>query len=237
MSHKRVRHIDCVELSPAVIEAADSFRPWNDNPTADPRVHIEVADGRHFLASSASVYDLIIVDPVDPPVCNLYTREFYRIARAALADKGLMVQWIPLFRLDQSQFRSLIATFLDVFPTTSLWHDGTSILLIGTAQSSLPIDATEFTRAASQPAVVASLRRVGSPSAVPTERYLSNRDSPLENNVRLLRPLLLELGQIRLKQLRGEPAAAEAALQDLLDNGRLQPADLELLAPFHGNDR
>jgi len=294
VSHKRVRHIDCVELSPAVIEAADSFRPWNDNPTADPRVHIEVADGRHFLASSASVYDLIIVDPVDPPVCNLYTREFYRIARAALADKGLMVQWIPLFRLDQSQFRSLIATFLDVFPTTSLWHDGTSILLIGTAQSSLPIDATEFTRAASQPAVVASLRRVGSPSAalllstyicgpvvlqrftegarlatddhpwleyralidgpggrtsqadnlatvldlaVPTERYLSNRDSPLENNVRLLRPLLLELGQIRLKQLRGEPAAAEAALQDLLDNGRLQPADLELLAPFHGNDR
>ena len=73
--------------------------------------------------------------------------------------------------------------------------------------------------------------------AVPTERYLSNRDGPLENNVRLLRPLLLELGQIRLKQLRGEPAAAEAALQDLLDNGRLQPADLELLAPFHGKDR
>jgi spermidine synthase len=164
-SHADVKLIDCVEISPGVVAAHRRFSLWNHSPENDPRVTIHLADGRHFLKSRPGMYDVVTVDPVDPPVCNLYTVEFYQIARRSLRPGGLMVQWVPLFRLSDGHFRSLLATYTAVFPQATLWYDGTSVLLIAHADRPLTIDPVVFSQRASEPSVRYSLEMIGAPDA------------------------------------------------------------------------
>ena len=163
-SHQETSRIDCIEISPGVVNAHHRFSLWNDLPLKDPRVEVHVADGRHFLKAHPKIYDVVTVDPVDPPVCNLYTLEFYQIARASLRPGGLMVQWVPLFRLSDSHFRSLLATYTAVFPQATLWYDGTSVLLISHPDRPLEIDLNAFYDRSAQDKVRYSLEMIGGPS-------------------------------------------------------------------------
>jgi spermidine synthase len=56
----------------------------------DPRVHIQVADGRAFTQQHPGEYDIIIMDMTDPygPSRMLYTREFFRIVKRAFRDSN-----------------------------------------------------------------------------------------------------------------------------------------------------
>jgi len=163
-SHTQVGQLDCIEISPGVVNAHTRFSFWNGTPTDDPRVKVHIADGRRFLHAHPHTYDVVTVDPVDPPVCNLYTFEFYRIARASLRPNGLMVQWIPLFRLSPTHFRSLLATYIAAFPNATLWYDGTSVLLISHPNQPLEIDQPAFVERAGEESVATSLRLIGGPS-------------------------------------------------------------------------
>jgi spermidine synthase len=42
--------------------------------------------------------------------------------RRVLAPGGLYCQWIPLYQLSEPEFDSIAASFLDVFPRTTLWR-------------------------------------------------------------------------------------------------------------------
>jgi len=42
--------------------------------------------------------------------------------RGVLAQGGLYCQWIPLYQLSEPEFDSIAASFLDVFPHTTLWR-------------------------------------------------------------------------------------------------------------------
>lgn len=137
-AHDSVEHIDSVELSPHVVEAAGYF--WtNNNVIADPRVRMIVDDGRNFVVASSSIYDVIELEPPEiftAGVINLYTRDFYRDAVARLAPDGLLIQWLPVGEAPLEQERMLFRAFTDVFPHTSVWRqleDG-PLLLVGSRQ-------------------------------------------------------------------------------------------------------
>jgi len=88
----------CVELLPEVVQAADRFR-GNLGVAHDDRVEIRLADGRHELLRSVESWDLITLEPPPPSaagVVNLYSREFYELARRRLAPGGMVAQWWPL---------------------------------------------------------------------------------------------------------------------------------------------
>src|SRR5262249_6514236 len=82
------RTIDVVELEPAVVEAARLFADVNHEPDRNPRVRLHTGDGRNFLAQSRDRYDVIISEPSNPwitGVSNLFTREYFALARKRLA--------------------------------------------------------------------------------------------------------------------------------------------------------
>ncbi len=64
-----------------------------------PNAHIVIDDGRRFLERSEQRYDVIVIDPPPPvPAAGsslLYSREFYTLAKAHLAPKGILAQWLP----------------------------------------------------------------------------------------------------------------------------------------------
>src|SRR5262249_28064352 len=124
--HPEVRQLDCVELSPQVRQTAAYF--WtNDGVLQKPQGRLLVDDGRSCLPRTRERYDVITLEPPDiytAGVVNLYTEEFYRLARRALTDDGLVCQWIPVGEMGDEEARMLVRAFQDVFPETTLWEQG-----------------------------------------------------------------------------------------------------------------
>jgi predicted membrane-bound spermidine synthase len=113
----------CAELLPAVVRLVDRFKGNYDVGT-DPRIDIRISDGRHLLLRDETPYDLITLEPPPPiaaGIVNLYSRDFYELCRERLAPNGLMAQWIPLMTQSDADMRSLVRSFIDVFPHVALF--------------------------------------------------------------------------------------------------------------------
>jgi spermidine synthase len=110
---------DGVELLPEIVQLHRYFEPENalgDHPGA---FRMLVADARRFARACPNQYDVIVADlfhPARDGAGFLYTVEHFTALRARLAPGGLCCQWLPLFQLDESTLRVIVATFLKVFP-------------------------------------------------------------------------------------------------------------------------
>jgi spermidine synthase len=126
LQHPSVEHVDCVELSPGVIEAAEYFEQTNRRSLHDPRVALHITDGRNYLLTSKDRYDVIRLDPPElhtRGVVNLYTREFYELARDHLAPGGVFSIWVNIAMTPEEDMQHLVRTVLEVFPHVTVWHD------------------------------------------------------------------------------------------------------------------
>lgn len=122
------------ELLPEVLEATALFQ-GNYGVGAEPRVDKRLRDGRHELLASEQKYDLITLEPPPPSaagIVNLYSRDFYELASMRLKHQGLVAQWWPLPTQNDEESRSLVKSFIEVFPYANAWttelHE---VLLIG----------------------------------------------------------------------------------------------------------
>lgn len=116
--------IDLVDISDAVFRMSEFFQAVNDSILDDPRVRTVVMDGRAWLRRTTSLYDVITLEPMPPTFSgmnNLYSREFYQLAKAKLNPGGTIAQWLPMHLLTPEQTRSIAATFIETFPNSVLW--------------------------------------------------------------------------------------------------------------------
>ena len=132
-----VKTIEIVDIEPASRDAAALFEPENRGVLADPRTRFLVADGRNALLARPKTFDVIISDPSDVWVAgvgNLFTREFYELARSRLRPGGVVVQWFHTHALPLELMKVIVATFRRVFPDASYWRPNRGdIILVGTA--------------------------------------------------------------------------------------------------------
>ncbi|MGD0347072.1 MAG: fused MFS/spermidine synthase [Terracidiphilus sp.] len=93
LKHPTIESLDYVELDPALIGMAQQYFPAQTAVFhSDPRVQLQLVDGRRYLSETSKKFDVIIVDVPDPQTAQLnrfYTVEFFRLARAHLAPNGL----------------------------------------------------------------------------------------------------------------------------------------------------
>ena len=94
LQHASLERIDYVELDPAILDLARTYFPKEWAPAqANPRVRIHMTDGRLFLKTTASAFDVILVNLPDPQTAQLnrfYTLEFFREAAEKLAEGGIL---------------------------------------------------------------------------------------------------------------------------------------------------
>jgi spermidine synthase len=133
-----------VELSRAIVGLSDLFADVNEKVHLNPDVVLVTDDGRNYLVRNPEKrFDVITLEP-PPPVlagmANLYSLDFYKLAKSRLTDDGVVVQWIPLHTQNNEDTRMLIATFLKAFPNSSLWwtESGETLILGRMSDSSLP---------------------------------------------------------------------------------------------------
>jgi spermidine synthase len=157
----------CVELLPEVVQAADRFR-GNFGVAHDDRVEIRLADGRHELLRSAESWDLITLEPPPPSaagVVNLYSREFYELARRRLAPGGMVAQWWPLPTQNLEDSRSLVRSFVDAFPHVSVWTTEVHEMLLVGSMEPVTLDTARIAARFARPGVASALAEVGVGSA------------------------------------------------------------------------
>ena len=105
--------VEAVELVSEVIEASEYF-------VARPeRLEIVAADARRYVRAATERYDVIVADNFHPARSGsgaLYTVEHFAAVRERLAADGVFCQWLPLHQLDATTLRSIVRTFLAVYP-------------------------------------------------------------------------------------------------------------------------
>jgi spermidine synthase len=143
LKHPTVESLDYVELDPALIGMAQQYFPAQTAVFhSDPRVHLQLVDGRKYLSETRKRFDVIIVDVPDPQTAQLnrfYTVEFFRLARAHLAPDGLIAVELrsseETISPDLAEFlRSIRRTLGEVFPYQTA-IPGETIHFFGAAQS------------------------------------------------------------------------------------------------------
>jgi spermidine synthase len=156
------------ELMPAVVQAGPLF---TGNYGAPAGLDLRLRDGRRELLASESRYDLITLEPPPPSaagVVNLYSRDFYALARARLTTGGVIAQWWPLPTQNDEDSRALVRAFLDVFAHASVWTTELHEMLLVGSEQPMPIDLSKVQRRFAEPSVRRALTEVGfsTPEAV-----------------------------------------------------------------------
>ena len=130
-----VKTVDCIEISPDVVEASEFFNDVNNEPMEDPRLQLYIDDALAYLKLTSNSYDVIISEPSNPWIAgigNLFTVEFFQECREKLNAGGVVVQWFHLYEMDDDLTRLVIRTFQQVFPYVTVWQaQATDILIVG----------------------------------------------------------------------------------------------------------
>ena len=132
----------------AAFRQLESYPPL-ESFLRDPRVRIEVADGRNALDHSSRQFDLIEADPIFPDRAysgNLYSVEFFTRCARKLKPGGMVCTWAPTARI--------YASFHRAFPYVVGLEN--RAIVVG-SNDPIPVDVETWAARATSPAIVSYL--------------------------------------------------------------------------------
>lgn len=141
------REIDIAEVAPGIVRAASQqFAGLNERILSDPRVRLRLEDGRNvLLTDSHRTYDMITIEISSiwfAGATNLYSQEFYELAKKRLKPEGVLQQWVQLHHISPREIGCDLATARSVFPYVGLWYYGNQGMLVA---ANHPLMKTEKT--------------------------------------------------------------------------------------------
>jgi spermidine synthase len=121
--------VDIAEYAPGIVHAAGSwFAQRNGSVLKDPNVHLSIEDGRNVLLNArGATYDLITLEITSvwfAGATNLYSAEFYDLAKSRLREGGVLQQWMQVHHISNREIASIIGTLRTRFRYVSLWLAG-----------------------------------------------------------------------------------------------------------------
>jgi len=166
-----------VEIEPLVPRVVSTyFGEYNFNVVRNPKVHVQIDDGRHYVATSREKFDALTSDPLDPWVkgaAMLYTREFFEDVKAHLNPGGVVTLFVQLYESNTDAVKSEIGTFFEAFPNGMVFGNtangvGYDLVLFGQVEpTTIDLDMVDARLKSPAYAEVAqSLRDIGFYSAV-----------------------------------------------------------------------
>jgi spermidine synthase len=153
LQYSSLDRLDYVELDPAILGVAERHfaQAWT-RVRSDPRVRIHPMDGRLFLKTSNSKFDVIIINLPDPFTAQLnrfYTQEFFIEAAEKLNPGGVLSFQVTASENYISQeladlLRCLQKTLRAVFPQVVAIPGETVHFLAANQPGSLTLDPSEL---------------------------------------------------------------------------------------------
>ncbi len=128
------QRIDVAEISPAIVEASRRyFADQSFHALDDPRVRLDLNDGRNVLLVANDPYDLVTIELTSvwfAGAASLYSHEFYELVRQRLAPGGLLQQWVQLHHIRRRELATIVRTLRGVFPHVALFVGGAQGILV-----------------------------------------------------------------------------------------------------------
>src|SRR5262249_5020180 len=163
-----LKHVTCVELEPAVIEASHYFDDVNNRPLEDPRLRLIANDGRNFIDTTDQKFDVIVSEPSNPwltGAASLFTLEYFKLGASRLKDDGLFSQFVQIYEMAPQDVASLIATFREAFPNAYLFRGAEGDLMLLGSKRELKMDLATVRSHLANPRIAADLERIKTTSA------------------------------------------------------------------------
>ena len=169
-SHSMLLHgvdVDCVEIEAKVPAAADRFESENHGVLSRPRYRLVLDDARSWLRVAPVRYDAVVTDCTNLQYRSngdLYTVEYFRLMRDRLTPDGVAAAWVPADGIRGDDLKTLIRSFHEVFPHTSVWYmdsRATDFLIVVGTPSKPVIDLDRMARRMRAPDVAEDLAAVG----------------------------------------------------------------------------
>ncbi|MFZ5830377.1 MAG: fused MFS/spermidine synthase, partial [Planctomycetota bacterium] len=138
-----MQRVDVVELEHAIDDVARRCALANHDVMRHPKVRRIYNDAREVLLTTPERYDIISSEPSNPyraGIAGLFTREFYLAARNRLRDRGLFVQWLQGYEVDDRTVRIVFATLSSVFPHIEVWQSKQDDMLLVCSTSPMSYD-------------------------------------------------------------------------------------------------
>ncbi len=107
------KKIVVAELLPNVAAALPYFSEATYRVENDPRLEVRLGDAFRVLRRSPEKWDVILSEPPNLWVrgtSQLFSRDFYAIAKARLNDGGVFVQWLEGFTINEEVLERVGAT-------------------------------------------------------------------------------------------------------------------------------
>ncbi len=141
--------VDVAEISRGIVAASPYFAEINGHLLQRPGVHLWLEDGRSLLslqpALACDVVSMEISSVWFAGSTNLYSREFYAIARQRLGDLGILQQWIQVHHIGVAELATVLASVRAVFPHVSFWVFGDQGIIVA-SPSPLELSTAGATR-------------------------------------------------------------------------------------------
>jgi spermidine synthase len=242
------------EIEPLVPRVVSTyFAAHNFDVVRNPKVQVQIDDGRHFVETTSEKFDAITSDPLDPWVkgaAMLYTREFFEIVKQHLNPGGVVTLFVQLYESNTEAVKSEIATFFEAFPNGIVWGNtnngaGYDLVLLGQVDPG-PIDVTAIQAKLSDPRyeeVRRSLSEIGFHSALDLYGSFAGRATDMGDYLRDA-PINYDRN-LRLQYLAGLGLNQRAAGRIYVDITRARrypegvfagsPADLDRLRSLVGS--
>ncbi|MBX3149003.1 fused MFS/spermidine synthase [Candidatus Obscuribacterales bacterium] len=237
-----VKAVTAVELEKAIWNARQYFQGHANHDDDESKLRKVTGDARNYLLLSDDTYDFIVSQPAEPwlsGASDLFTVEFYQLAKSRLRNTGMFCQWIPLYSLTANQLNCLLNTFNSVFPNVRVWHSSRAGELIVTGQIADGADSEEIRARFASPEMFKQFQQIGLESEVElnTNRitYPPQVSDPLlttelntDDNILiegiLARPMYEHKDDIEsvLERVFGKPVACMLEFQDTSNLERIE---------------
>ena len=128
-----VKEVTVLEISSKLLEAVKKIDTLNFNASTNPKIKTIETDAFKYFTRNKRKFDLIVSEPSNPWVVgveNLFTLDFYTLARDSLSSEGILAQWVQLYDIDKKTFQVMLEPVVKVFPYISLYQIGRKDALI-----------------------------------------------------------------------------------------------------------
>lgn len=148
LASPKIETLDTIEIEPAVLVAAERFRPRNLRALEDPRSRVSFDDAKSYFSAQQKRYDVIVSEPSNPwvsGVSGLFSVEFYGQVRRYLRDDGLFLQWVHVYEMTPELIATIIAALGANFDDFEIWMPNHGDMIVVAAKGKLPrLDAGAF---------------------------------------------------------------------------------------------
>jgi spermidine synthase len=119
LKHPGITTVDLAELDEGVIAFSKKYlRAIHRDSFSDPRVRVNIVDGRKFVENNPGCFDVVIMDMTDPfgPSKYLYTREFFELVKRSFrTPEGIFSMHTESPIMRPNTFASIQKTLRSVF--------------------------------------------------------------------------------------------------------------------------